>query len=130
MMDLWIAKAMADNINLTGEVLRQKWTTLANLARIPKDKHLTLSEGWLTRFKARHGLKELKHHGEAASANPEVVIEEQCHIQMLIKEQGYQLRDIFNMDERDCFMHAYHSACLIYCRSNFSDQAASRPGSC
>ena len=117
MMDLWIAKAMADNINLTGEVLRQKWTTLANLAGIPKDKHLTLSEGWLTRFKARHGLKELKCHGEAASANPEVVVEEQCRIQMLIKEQGYQLRDIFNMDETGLFY-----ACVPLCLSHLLSQ--------
>ena len=103
MMDLWIAKAMADNINLTGEVLRQKWTTFAYLAGVPEDEHLTRSEGWLTRFKGRHGLKGLKRYGEAASANPEVVIEEQCRIQKLIKEQGYQLRDIFNMDETGLF---------------------------
>ena len=90
-MDFWISKAMADGINLTGEVLQQKWIMFANLAGVPEDDHLALSEGWLTRFKIWHGLKDLKHHGEAASANPEVVKMEQCHIQGLIKKNGYQL---------------------------------------
>jgi hypothetical protein len=106
MMDLWIAKAMADNIILTGEVLCQKWTTFANLAGVPEDEHLSLSEGWLTRFKGRYGLKDLKRYGEAASANPEVIETERSRIRELLKEHGYQLRDIFNMDETGLF-YAY-----------------------
>lgn len=48
---------------------------------------------------------------EAASANPEVVKTEQLRIQELIKESGYQLRDIFNMDETGLFY-----ACVpFYC---------------
>lgn len=37
MLDLWIAKAMEEGILISGEVLRQKWTTFADLACIPKD---------------------------------------------------------------------------------------------
>ncbi|KAF8545635.1 hypothetical protein OG21DRAFT_1528359, partial [Imleria badia] len=48
MLDLWILKAMADEILLTGKVLRQKWTEFANLAAISEDKRLCLSAGWLT----------------------------------------------------------------------------------
>jgi hypothetical protein len=106
MLDLWLAKALSDNVNLTGDVLRQKWIAFANLAGVPKADHLSLSEGWLTRFKNRHGLKDLRRHGEAASATPEVVMTEQCRIQELIKEKGYQLQDIFNMDETGWF-YAY-----------------------
>lgn len=35
MLDLWLSKAMVDNLLVTGEVLRQKWTTFANLAGVP-----------------------------------------------------------------------------------------------
>ena len=59
MMDLWVLKAMNDKILLTGEVLRQKWNTFATLVGIPEDDRLKLSEGWLTRFKERNGLKEV-----------------------------------------------------------------------
>jgi hypothetical protein len=77
MMDLWVLEAMSNNILLTGEVLRQKWTTFANLVGIPEEDRLKLSDGWLARFKARHGLKEFKHHGEAASASVESAETEQ-----------------------------------------------------
>jgi len=52
MMDLWVAKAMENGIDLTGEVLCQKWMTFVNFAGIPEDEHLHLSDGWLARFKA------------------------------------------------------------------------------
>jgi len=77
MMDLWVSKAMADRILLTGEVLQQKWNIFADLAGVPKDDRLKLSNGWLARFKDRNGLREWKRHGEAASANNETVEQEQ-----------------------------------------------------
>jgi len=38
MMDLWVTGAMEDGIDLTGEVLRQKWIAFADLAGIPDDE--------------------------------------------------------------------------------------------
>jgi hypothetical protein len=73
MMYPWVSKAMNDGILLTGEVLRQKWNMFADLAGIPKDERLTLSNGWLGRFKERNGLRQMKRHGEAASSNVETV---------------------------------------------------------
>lgn len=70
MMELWIVKAMRDRVHLTGEVIREKWTRFADLAGIPQEERLALSDGWLTALKRQCGLKELKRHGEAASADP------------------------------------------------------------
>jgi Fe-S cluster assembly scaffold protein SufB len=103
MMDLWVSKAMGDGVLLTGEVLRQKWNRFADLVGIPEDERLKLSHGWLTRFKEQHGLKQLKRHGEAASADAKTVETERKRIQELIKKYGYELRDIFNMDETGHF---------------------------
>jgi Tc5 transposase DNA-binding domain len=103
MLELWVQKAMAQNVLLTGEVLRQKWTKFADLAGVPKDERLNLSDGWLTRFKARNGLKQMKQHGEAGSANPETVNKEKERIRMLIGDSGYDLKDVFNMDETGLF---------------------------
>ena len=94
---------MADRILLTREILWQKWNIFADLAGVPKDDRLKLSNGWLTWFKDRNGLREWKQHGEAASANDETVEQEQKWIQNLIKEGQYQLRDIYNMDETGLF---------------------------
>jgi len=103
MLDLWVSQAMADDVLLTGEVLRQKWKKFADLVGVPDDERLKLSEGWLSRFKARNGLKEVKRHGEAASATSETVEKEQLRLQELIKKLGYKLRDIFNADETGLF---------------------------
>ena len=103
MLDLWVSKAMADGILLTGGVLRQKWYTFADLVGVPADERLNLSNGWLTRFKERNGLKEWKRHGEASSSNAETVEEERKRVQKIIQEQGYGLKDIYNMDETGLF---------------------------
>ena len=103
MLDLWVTKAMADDLLITGEVLRQKWTKFADLAGVPEDERLNLSEGWLARFKSRNGLKQFKRHGEGGSVDPERVERERRRVQGLIEEYGYDLRDIFNMDETGLF---------------------------
>ncbi|KAF9223569.1 DDE-domain-containing protein [Gyrodon lividus] len=55
---------MADNLLLTGDILCQKWKDFTNLAGVPDDEHLNLSEGWLSSFKARNGLKNVKWHAK------------------------------------------------------------------
>jgi len=97
---------MADKLLLTGEDICQKWKVFADLVGVPDDKHLRLSEGWLSRYKVRNGLKQMKGHGEAASAVPETVDKEWLCLQELLKKSGYKLHDIFNKDETFLF-YAY-----------------------
>ncbi len=111
MMQLWVSKAMDDGILVTGDVLHVKWNSFADLAGIPEDERLKLSNGWLGRFKARTGLKQLTRHGEAASSNMETVEAERQRVQDLIRkalEDGYGLRDLFNMDETGFFWGYVH----------------------
>jgi hypothetical protein len=103
MMDLWVVKAMAARIQLTGAVLREKWKKFADIVGIPEDERLDLSEGWLTCFKNRNGLKERRRYGEAGSADPEAVAKEKKRVAELIAKYGYELRDVFNMDETGLF---------------------------
>ena len=65
---------------------------------IPDDDWLKLSNGWLKCFKDRNGLKEMRQHGEAASARVETMERERKRVQELIGKYRYELRDIFNMD--------------------------------
>lgn len=103
MLELWIAKAMLDEVQLSGEIVRQKWMCFADLVGVPTDERLVLSEGWLEALKRRCGLKCLKCHGEAGSASPEEVESECEHIRELVAKHGYQLKDMFNMDEMGLF---------------------------
>lgn len=81
---------MADKLLLTSEVLCQKWKTFADLAGVPDDECLSLSEGWLSSFKAWNELKDIKQHGEATSTPSETIEKEQLCMQRLIKEGGYE----------------------------------------
>ena len=103
MLDLWVSKAMADNMLLTGEVLQQKWKSFANLAGVPDDECLNLSKGWLSHFKEQNRLKGVKWHGEATSAAKETVEKERSQIQELIENLGYEQYDVFNRDETVLF---------------------------
>ncbi len=79
-------------------------------AGIPSDKQLSLSEGWLARLKDRHDLRSIKRHREAASVDAKTVAAEREHIHKIIKERGFQPRDIYNMDETGLF---YQYVCLL-----------------
>ncbi len=113
MLELWVAQALSNGVAvLTGEIIRQKWTRFADMAGIPDDERLALSEGWLTSFKRRCGLKEFKRHGEAGSAKPTDVEAERQRIRNIISEGKYELKDIFNMDETGLF-YAYVTYLVI-----------------
>ncbi|KAJ6477046.1 hypothetical protein C8R45DRAFT_833835, partial [Mycena sanguinolenta] len=43
MLELWVAKAMRDKVQLSGQLLRTKWTRFADLAKVPADECLALS---------------------------------------------------------------------------------------
>lgn len=103
MLELWVLQVITNGLLITGEAIHQKWRTFAKLAGIPEDDHLKLSEGWLSRLKDKTNLKQLKHYGEAESAKPETVERERLRVQKLIKQYGYKLKDIFNMDETGFF---------------------------
>lgn len=115
MLDLWVSQAMRSGILLTGEVIRQKWTAFADLAGIPEEDRLKLSDSWLGKFKIRNGLREFKRHGDAASSDAKTIEEERKRVQELIKKYGYKLRDIFNMDETGLFYGYAMKDCLEVC---------------
>jgi hypothetical protein len=103
MMELWITKACDEGVQLTGDVLKAKWRDFEKLAGVPEEDRLKLSNGWLDSIKKRLGLKKWKRHGEAGSADPEVVANERTRVQKLLQESGYMRHEIFNMDETGLF---------------------------
>lgn len=75
-LQTWVQQAAMEGVTLTGEVIRQKWRYFAGLFKVPESEWLQLSEGWLTSFKTRNSLKNVRRHGEAGSASPDAVASE------------------------------------------------------
>jgi hypothetical protein len=103
MLELWVTKAMSNNIHVSGEILRQKWKHFADLVGVPDDERLVLSKGWLNALKKRCGLRGYKRHGKAGSASPQDIECERKRIHKLIRKHRLRLKDIFNMDETGLF---------------------------
>ena len=65
----WVQRYETGNNPLTGVILRQKaeqfWRQLPCYQGLSQPK---LSEGWITRFKNRHNLRQRTKYGEAGSA--------------------------------------------------------------
>ncbi|KAH6921440.1 hypothetical protein HPB50_000588 [Hyalomma asiaticum] len=62
----WFKQAWASGINFDGSVLKEKALKVADILGIDD---FTASNGWISRFRARHGIAYWQVNGEAASVN-------------------------------------------------------------
>jgi Tc5 transposase DNA-binding domain/CENP-B N-terminal DNA-binding domain len=101
---LWINQALLANKVITGDVIIEKSKRFAELLGIDNFKG---SDGWVTKFKQRHNIKQYNLHGEAGSApSEEIIIQEKIKLREIIKE--FPLDDVYNCDETGKFI------CEIY----------------
>lgn len=100
-LETWVTQAEHLGIILTGLVIRVMWKKFADLFKVPEEDCLNLSEGWLTSFKSRTGLRSIKRHGEAGSALPETVNAERARVRAIT--DLYNPVNIYNMDETGLF---------------------------
>jgi arginine repressor len=93
----WILQSQ-ERIILADDIIIEKAKNFARLLNISDFK---FSNGWLQKFKQRHGLKKITKHGEDASVDEEAVEITLPQLRAILKE--YNLRDIYNMDETGLF---------------------------
>jgi hypothetical protein len=92
---LWIQQARAKKISLTGRMIQEKAKFFAQRFRMEEFK---ASEGWLEKFKERHGISWRKIAGESDAADETVAANwvQEVLIPLL---QYYPAEDVFNLDE-------------------------------
>lgn len=69
----WIKEMESRNVRLTGLLIREKARRIAVNQGLSPNEVIHFSDGWLTRFKRRWGLKHYTFHGEAASAPTDTI---------------------------------------------------------
>ncbi|CAG8595337.1 7626_t:CDS:2 [Dentiscutata erythropus] len=89
-----------DNFIISDGILIEKAKTFAKLLKIP-ESNFKFSYRWLFKFKKKHGLEQLKKHGEDASVDDNQVTIAISQLREVLKE--YNLKDIYNMDETGLF---------------------------
>jgi hypothetical protein len=95
---IWVEQSLNANIDLSGEILKEKGMVFAELLNTNDFK---ASDGWLSGFKERHNIKEYIKHGEAGSAPISELPLYREQIKNITSQ--YQLSDIFNADETGLF---------------------------
>ncbi|KAE9263526.1 hypothetical protein PF001_g31638 [Phytophthora fragariae] len=94
-LSAWIQEQEARNICLSRELIEMRARELQGELCDAWD--LSFSDGWMTAFMCRHGLRFRVRHGEAASVDPQVVHEGLQRLQAVT--DLYEPRDIYNVDE-------------------------------
>jgi hypothetical protein len=109
-MRIWVENAVANPFSrLTGAAIIGVAKRFYDALEVPEPQRLSLSNGWLTKFLRRHGLRLQQYHGEAMSAPIANVEQETQRIKDLIHQflaVGHSLSDVFNMDETSFFYAA------------------------
>ncbi|PNF16076.1 hypothetical protein B7P43_G04575 [Cryptotermes secundus] len=93
----WFKEARARGLPLSGPILQEKAREFAAFFNIEK---FNASNGWLDSFKKRHNIvfREILGESEMEEADWRLRVATMC--------EGYELRNIFNMDETGLFFRA------------------------
>ncbi|XP_057333899.1 tigger transposable element-derived protein 2-like [Microplitis mediator] len=93
----WFKQRRSMGLVVTGVILKKKALQFNN--RLGGKENFVASDGWLTCFKLRHGIKEKVIHGEKLSANvvgSEIFKEKMKNLREVT---GIDLKYIYNCDE-------------------------------
>jgi hypothetical protein len=105
----WYQQARASNIPIDGTTLREKAKIIAAQLNI---HNFSASNGWVSRFKDRHGLVFKKLVGESAEVSAESTDAWLESLSSLL--EGYEPRDVYNADETGLFFNVLPDRTLAY----------------
>jgi hypothetical protein len=94
---------MRPGLDVRDDMLRQQARRLGKEQGVVDkgQKRFSYSDGWLSGFKKRFGIKAEVLRGEAESAKPEAIALARGSVRLLL--EGYSADDIFNQDETGVF---------------------------
>ncbi|XP_045101464.1 tigger transposable element-derived protein 7-like [Portunus trituberculatus] len=92
----WYQQQCASGVMVHGTELKMSAERFASNIGLQGFK---ASEGWLYRFKLRHGLTCKKVYGESLDANEEVIDQYCKEVKDLIQREGLLLEQLYNADE-------------------------------
>lgn len=96
----WYQQARASGIPIDGTILKEKSLKIAETMGI---ENFSASNGWISRFKQRHGLVFKKLAGESAAVDTNATDLWFQRLPELLEE--YEPRDIYNADETGLFFN-------------------------
>ncbi|KAE8740340.1 hypothetical protein FOCC_FOCC014148 [Frankliniella occidentalis] len=92
----WLLQLRSQGIVVTDALIQEQARELSGLSTFQA------SNGWLNRFRKRHGLRQLPFQGERAAADEKRTTEYIGELMEMLYAEEYDLEDIYNMDETGC----------------------------
>ncbi|XP_003369532.1 tigger transposable element-derived protein 6 [Trichinella spiralis] len=117
----WFKQVRTSNVPVDGTVVRSKAAELAHIMGINDFK---ASNGWINRFRQRHGLVYRSIRGEAAGVNRYTVDTWKDRLQVLLND--YRPDDVFNADEMGLFYRILPDKTLTFKGENCSGDKLSK----
>ncbi|XP_046397787.1 jerky protein homolog-like [Ischnura elegans] len=108
----WFTQRRAEGTPLSGPVVTDKAKFFYK--QLGFEGEFNASSGWLTRFKNRHGIREISIQGERLSANNEAAVAFREEFQQFVTEERYDSSQIYNADETGLYWKCLPSKTLAF----------------
>ena len=107
----WFDTVTSKGQKLNGPILKEK---AENLAKMLGHTNFVATEGWLSRWKARHLIRYKRAHGEKGSTDIKSAEEWTSPILPGLLEE-YRPNEVYNADETVLYYRAISDGSLCYC---------------
>lgn len=114
MLYKWFVKQRGKNVPISAEILRSKASHLYSKI-YQTNSGFNASEGWLKKFKRRHGIRFLKITGEKLSSKPHLIDPFVKEFKDYVDEHGLTLHQIYNADESGLYYRMLPNHTLVTC---------------
>ena len=112
-LTIWALSRRSGNFSVSGEDLKCKmaeiyesnWRREKDATGRDPDRPSTFepTNGWLQRYQARMGIRDVKMAGESKSADTLAAVKFAHEFATLVSSEGYDRRMVYNMDETGLF---------------------------
>lgn len=103
---LWFNQERANGKPISGPIIKEKAILLHK--KMGGEEDFKASEGWLNRWKKRHGIHMLTISGEKLSSKPEDAAKFQNQFEVLVNEKKLSSEQIYNVDETGLIIECFH----------------------
>ena len=114
-LNQWFGTVTSKGQKLGGPILKEKAEDLAKKLR---HTNFVATEGWLSRWKARHQIRYKRAHGEKGSADISAEEWTSTILPGLLEE--YRPNEVYNADETVLYYRATPDGSLCYCHEKLS----------